>query len=327
MFAKARLKPAVSATIRRSQAKARLAPAPAATPFTAAITGLAIAGQRGDDRVVVLVDRSGTARRSSRSARSSTCSLRSWPVQNARPVPVSTTQRAAGSSATWRIVSSSSTLVATSRLFIASGPVERDGGDAVGQVEEHRAEAGSRSWVQSAGSGSPRAADRPGQRARQRATNRSAPGLSRVASLANSSAPPARPVGRAAARSGSPGSANRNLRHSWTRWNRAANAASSLVVAASRSDQASAVAATRRTPSAAPQVPARSAGVEPSARPCGRPPRSRTEATAGKGADPDVGELGEPGQARSAGPGPARARRAARRTPGASSVPRAGARR
>ncbi len=41
-LAKARLKPAVSATIRRSQANARLAPAPAATPLTAAITGFAI---------------------------------------------------------------------------------------------------------------------------------------------------------------------------------------------------------------------------------------------------------------------------------------------
>ena len=40
--AKARLKPAVSARIRRSQAKARLAPAPAATPLTAAMTGLGI---------------------------------------------------------------------------------------------------------------------------------------------------------------------------------------------------------------------------------------------------------------------------------------------
>ena len=38
-LANARLKPAVSATIRRSQAKARLAPAPAATPLTAATTG------------------------------------------------------------------------------------------------------------------------------------------------------------------------------------------------------------------------------------------------------------------------------------------------
>ena len=40
--ANARLKPAVSATIRRSQANASDAPAPAATPLTAAITGLAI---------------------------------------------------------------------------------------------------------------------------------------------------------------------------------------------------------------------------------------------------------------------------------------------
>jgi hypothetical protein len=37
------LKPAVSATTRRSQAKARLAPAPAATPLTAAMTGFSIA--------------------------------------------------------------------------------------------------------------------------------------------------------------------------------------------------------------------------------------------------------------------------------------------
>ena len=42
MLAKARLKPAVSTRIRRSHAKARLAPAPAATPFTAATTGFCI---------------------------------------------------------------------------------------------------------------------------------------------------------------------------------------------------------------------------------------------------------------------------------------------
>jgi hypothetical protein len=41
-LAKARLKPAVSATMRRSQAKASDAPAPAAMPFTAAITGFSI---------------------------------------------------------------------------------------------------------------------------------------------------------------------------------------------------------------------------------------------------------------------------------------------
>ena len=53
------------------------------------------------------------------------CSLRSWPVQNARPVPVSTTQRTAGSSAAVCTVSRSSTLVAMSRLFIASGRLSR----------------------------------------------------------------------------------------------------------------------------------------------------------------------------------------------------------
>ncbi len=40
--AKARLNPAVSATMRRSHAKASEAPAPAATPLTAATTGLAM---------------------------------------------------------------------------------------------------------------------------------------------------------------------------------------------------------------------------------------------------------------------------------------------
>ena len=42
MPAKARLKPAVSASTRRSAAKAKAAPAPAATPFRAAMTGLFI---------------------------------------------------------------------------------------------------------------------------------------------------------------------------------------------------------------------------------------------------------------------------------------------
>ena len=99
-LAKARLKPAVSATIRRSQANARLAPAPAATPLTAAITGLAMPASAGDDRVVVLVDGAEQLRRCEPLWRISMCSLRSWPTQKARPVPVSTTQRAAGSSAT-----------------------------------------------------------------------------------------------------------------------------------------------------------------------------------------------------------------------------------
>ncbi len=46
-------------------------------------------------------------------------------MQNARPVPVSTTHRAAGSSAACSTVSRSSSLVAMSRLFIASGRFSR----------------------------------------------------------------------------------------------------------------------------------------------------------------------------------------------------------
>ena len=42
MPVKARLKPADSATTRRSAANANAAPAPAATPFTAATTGFGI---------------------------------------------------------------------------------------------------------------------------------------------------------------------------------------------------------------------------------------------------------------------------------------------
>src|SRR5689334_14053429 len=49
------------------------------------------------------------------------CSLRSWPTQKPRPVPVSTTQRTSGSSDAWVTAASSDSLVATSRLFIASG--------------------------------------------------------------------------------------------------------------------------------------------------------------------------------------------------------------
>ena len=64
------------------------------------------------------------------------CSLRSWPVQNARPLPVSTTQRTAASSAACRTVSRSSSLVAMSRLFIASGRLRRIVADAVGHVVE-----------------------------------------------------------------------------------------------------------------------------------------------------------------------------------------------
>ena len=47
---------APSAAIRRSQAKAIDAPAPAATPLTAAITGLGSAAHRPDERVVAVAE-------------------------------------------------------------------------------------------------------------------------------------------------------------------------------------------------------------------------------------------------------------------------------
>src|SRR5690606_3320914 len=50
-----------------------------------------------------------------------TCSLRSWPTQNARPAPASTTARTAGSPATAASWSRSASLSATSREFSESG--------------------------------------------------------------------------------------------------------------------------------------------------------------------------------------------------------------
>ena len=168
--------------------------------------------QRGDDRVVVLVDGGEQLRRCRRTRSSWTCSLRSCPTQNARPVPVSTTQRAAGSSATLRTVSSSASLVATSRLFMASGRLSV----MVATPSVRSSSTGDRTWPAVCQTVVTR------RQSRQRATNRSAPGFSRVASLVEQlGGGAARPVRRAAARSGRPGSANRNLRHSWTRWKRA----------------------------------------------------------------------------------------------------------
>ena len=102
------------------------------------------------------------------------CSLRSWPVQNARPVPVSTTQRAAGSSATCRTVVAQQLLGRDVEAVHRLGAVERDGGDAVGRRRAGRGTRRSRSWPAVC----PTAAAQAGRR-RQRATNRSAAGLSR----------------------------------------------------------------------------------------------------------------------------------------------------
>jgi hypothetical protein len=55
-LAKASRNPALCDASRKSQANVSPAPAPAAIPFTAAMTGLGIVGQGLDDRVVVLFD-------------------------------------------------------------------------------------------------------------------------------------------------------------------------------------------------------------------------------------------------------------------------------
>ena len=146
------------------------------------------------------------------------CSLRSWPVQNALPVPVSTTQRTAVSSATCCTVSSSSSLVAMLRLLYASGRFS---------VIVATPSVTSSSTGESVMRGHLVRPGRPVRQPRQRATKRSAPGLSRVASVANSAAASRPGQSSGSSASGRPGSANRNFRHSWTRWNRAANAASS----------------------------------------------------------------------------------------------------
>ena len=53
------------------------------------------------------------------------CSRRSWPTQNARPVPVSTTHRTVASWATAVSVSTSASFVAMSSEFMASGRFRR----------------------------------------------------------------------------------------------------------------------------------------------------------------------------------------------------------
>ena len=57
MPAKEVLSPAPSAAMRKSHASAKERPAPAATPLSAAMTGLFIVARRDDDRVVVVGDR------------------------------------------------------------------------------------------------------------------------------------------------------------------------------------------------------------------------------------------------------------------------------
>ena len=147
------------------------------------------------------------------------CSLRSWPTQNARPVPVSTTQRTAGSSAAWRTASSSASLVATSRLFIASGRLRV----MVATPSATSSRTGCASAVMAAAHAGRRVSDA------QAAGHEAVGGRLEPAGLArsNSSAAAVPGQSRGSSSAGSPGSANRNLRHSCTSTERTANACSS----------------------------------------------------------------------------------------------------
>ena len=251
------------------------------------------------------------------------CSLRSWPTQKARPVPVSTTHRTAASSATWRTAASSASLVATSRLFIASGRLRVM--VATPSATSSRTGDVSRSC--------PQACHTP----RQRATNRSEAGLSRAASLVNRSAAAWPGQSRGAAPPGRPGSAKRNLRHSCTSRKRAANAACPRRRCRPSSRRGPSavrhVAATRRTTwrgRPGPTPPPGRASSSTATRVAGarRRPARTTSSTSGrsKRAQPDAGRvLGVPEEVQLlAQPGRAhRARGAGRRTRAASGRPTA----
>ena len=129
------LKPAVSASTRMSQARARDAPAPAATPLTAAITGLGMVASASHDRVVVPLD--GVNSATVEPLRSSSmCSLRSWPTQNARPVPVSTTQRTGVVGRDLLHDVAQQLLGGDVEAVHGVGPVEGDRGDAVVDAQQ-----------------------------------------------------------------------------------------------------------------------------------------------------------------------------------------------
>jgi hypothetical protein len=116
MRLKARTKRADSAAMRRSQARASEAPAPAATPLIAAMIG------RSSSTIARMI---GSYRwRSSSSsggASGSRRSPRSWPAQKARPAPVRMTARTERSAAIWRRASSRATLTSMVRALRAAG--------------------------------------------------------------------------------------------------------------------------------------------------------------------------------------------------------------
>src|SRR5579883_2021494 len=109
------MKDARSLAIRRSAARARLAPAPAATPFTAARVGFSMVRSRR----MILLYRARTTSPSDVSP--GTWSLRSAPEQNARPAPVRTTHRTSSACSASRRASCSSCASRPSMALRTSG--------------------------------------------------------------------------------------------------------------------------------------------------------------------------------------------------------------
>jgi hypothetical protein len=112
-------KRAVSLAMRMSQARARLQPPPAATPFTDAITGFSIswiartASHMGGRSLVACFERAWTV--------PSANSRRSPPVQKALPAPVITTTRMSAFAPTASRISTSCWRIRPPKAFIRSG--------------------------------------------------------------------------------------------------------------------------------------------------------------------------------------------------------------
>src|SRR5262249_37214025 len=90
IFEYAIVKRADSAPTTRARESAKLNPPPAATPFTAMITGLSLRQKRDTAPCRYVVN---SLTRAPMRSRLSTKSLTSPPAQKARPAPVTTTQR------------------------------------------------------------------------------------------------------------------------------------------------------------------------------------------------------------------------------------------
>jgi hypothetical protein len=105
---------AESAAIRRSQAQASDMPAPAAGPLTEAITGFSSERSARTFGLKVVRSRVAMSPASSRKA------FKSWPTQNPRPAPVTTTARTAASRASLS-ASRKPVCISASNAFRTSG--------------------------------------------------------------------------------------------------------------------------------------------------------------------------------------------------------------